>query len=177
MKVTVFFSSLCCQTCCSLNLILCLCFLLRSGEEQSPPAICRQHIFRSVGFASASFQHFLFPYGCRPSAWFSVCLQVAISPPSGWTSRSERWRSTGRRWSYRSGTRRGRSASAPSPPRKSTGALLNRCVFSVDSRIWNQDEVFSAVLGSGMILRKQGADVSNKRVPFCENRVEFPRRS
>lgn len=40
------------ETCCTLKLILCLCFLLRSGEEQSPPAICRQHIFRSVVYLS-----------------------------------------------------------------------------------------------------------------------------
>lgn len=36
------------EACFTLNLILCLRFLLRSGEEQSPPAICRQHILRCV---------------------------------------------------------------------------------------------------------------------------------
>lgn len=32
----------------TLNLVPCLCFLLRSGEEQSPPAIRRQHFLRCV---------------------------------------------------------------------------------------------------------------------------------
>lgn len=120
--IVYFFFFLLCR--CTLNLFLCLCFLLRSGEEQSPPAICRQHIFRC---------------GARPKQWciirthlrfsFHVFIinsilysrahsQVAISPRSVWTSRSGQWRSMGRRWSYRSGTQQGRNVFAPSPQRK-----------------------------------------------------------
>lgn len=119
------------ETCYTVNLILCLCFLLRSGEEQSPPAICRQHIFRCVVWLQrlqrySKALHFLL---LRVINWNFVSaaafffLQVAISPQSAWTLRSGRWKLTGRRWSYRSGIQQGRSASALLPPRKYTRTL------------------------------------------------------
>ncbi len=62
------------------------------------------------------------------AAWFperfvtfmliSVLLQVAISPPSVWTSRFVRWKSTGRKSSCRFGIQRDRRDSGRSPPRE-----------------------------------------------------------
>lgn len=139
-----------------------------------PAAICKPHpvlVFplqewgRAVSSCDLQTTHFqvrLSPVNppwhqsrtlCIPKFTFTKppisCSQVAISPPSAWTSRSGRWRSTGRRWSYRSGIQRDRSDSAPSLPRKyivkhktlSPLFFLSGDALFVFISTWNQDRL------------------------------------